>query len=134
MLGFLHPTARCLLWHFGAGHGVVGAPTGIWAGGKKAKMQLQAAGSGLEQCSQARLHSWQFGHLEEVCPAAGLSLPSTPPSYRSAWTTSVLVLFPLQELRSDNPTQTGNDNVHTQINTHYRIWHSMVHPELVTAV
>ena len=54
LLGFLHPTARCLLWHFGGGKGVVGAPVGLRAGGKEAKMQLQAAGSGLEQCSQAQ--------------------------------------------------------------------------------
>lgn len=54
LLGFLHPTASCLLWHFGGGKGVVGAPVGLRAGGKEAKMQLQAAGSGLEQCSQAQ--------------------------------------------------------------------------------
>ena len=54
LLGFLHPTARCLLWPSGGGKRVVGAPVGLRAGGKEAKMQLQAAGSGLEQCSQAQ--------------------------------------------------------------------------------
>ena len=95
-------------------------------------MQLQAVGSGLEHCSQARLHRWQSGHVEEVCSAEGCRAVLTKHS-SLLQVCMVLELFPLQELRSDNLTQKGNDNVHTQINTQYRIWHSTVLPELVTA-
>lgn len=71
VLGFLQPAARCLLWRFGGGQGSVGAAWRLWAGGKEAKVQLQAAGSELEQRGQARLHSSQPGHAEGVGPAEG---------------------------------------------------------------
>ena len=76
LLGFLHPTARCLLWHFGGGKGVVGAPVGLRAGGKEAKMQLQAAGSGLEQCSQAQTVT-TYTHTDKH-PAQNLALYGPP--------------------------------------------------------
>lgn len=50
---------------------MAGAPLELCVGGKEAEMQLQAVGSGLEHCSQARLHRWQSGHVEEVCSAEG---------------------------------------------------------------
>ncbi|XP_042748994.1 uncharacterized protein LOC122192507 [Lagopus leucura] len=70
VLGFLQLTASCLLRRFGGGQGTVGAPSRLWAGGKEAKMQLQAAGSELEQCGRA-LYSSQSGHTEQICPAEG---------------------------------------------------------------
>ena len=88
VLGFLQPAARCLLWRFGGGQGSVGAAWRLWAGGKEAKVQLQAAGSELEQRGQAQLHSSQPGHAEGVGPAEGcrafLLLPSVSGTLPSA--------------------------------------------------
>jgi len=109
VLGFLHPAAKCLLWHFRGGQGMAGAPLELCVGGKEAEMQLQAVGSGLEQCSQARPHSPQRGHTEEACPAdkllvqqlrAGAALTKDSTGLHGLH--HLLELFSLQELRSEN--------------------------------
>lgn len=139
VLGFLRPAARCRLGHFGGGQGTVGVPSGLWAGGQEAKMQLQAAGSGLEQCSQARLHSSQSGHVEEVHPAEGCGAVLTKHSPILQVCTDCSSCSSSSHCRSSEatttltPTRTGNGNIHAQIHTRYRIWHSAVLPELVTA-
>lgn len=138
VLGFLQPAARCLLWHVGGGQRTVGAASRLWAGGKAAKMQLQAADSELERCSQARLHSSQSGHTEEVRPAEGCRavLTKRSPMLQFCMGTdcsSSSHCRSSEATTAPTPNQAGNDNIHTQIHTRYRIWHSTVLPELVAA-
>lgn len=93
----------------------------------------RAVDSRLEQCSQARLHSSQHTHAEEVHPAEDCWAVLT--KYSSILQvcmncSSCLSTFHCRS--SEATTPTGDNNIHTQIHTQYRIWHSTVLPELVT--
>ena len=122
--------------------GILGVGRGLWehprGSGQDGRKQRCSCRQWAVGWSSAARHGSQYGHTEEVHPAescwAVLTMHS-PILQVCTDCSSCSSIFHCGSSQATTPTltHTGNDNIHTQIHTQYRIWHSTVLPELVTA-
>ena len=122
--------------------GILGVGRGLWehprGSGQDGRKQRCSCRQWAVGWSSAARHGSQYGHTEEVHPAescwAVLTMHS-PILQVCTDCSSCSSIFHCRSSQATTPTltHTGNDNIHTQIRTQYRIWHSTVLPELVTA-